>query len=132
MEPRISFVTLGVRDLARSRDFYRKLLEIEPRPTPSEVVFFELGKTWLSLYSRESLAAEAGVPPAGSGFSGVTLSHNVKSAEEVDGVLRQAEAAGGKILKWGHRASWGGHIGYFSDPDNYIWEVAWNESFPHV
>jgi catechol 2,3-dioxygenase-like lactoylglutathione lyase family enzyme len=132
MQPRLSFVTLGVSDLDRSRRFYRSLLDIEPRDTPPEVVFFELGKTWLSLYSRESLAADAGLAPEGSGFSGITLSHNVRSQEQVDEVLRQAEAAGAKILKRGHRASWGGYIGYFSDPDGYVWEVAWNRSFPHV
>jgi catechol 2,3-dioxygenase-like lactoylglutathione lyase family enzyme len=132
MEPRLSFVTLGVTDLERSRRFYRNLLGIEPRPTPPEVAFFELGKTWLSLYSRESLAADAGISPEGSGFAGIALSHNVRSQEEVDEVLRQAEAAGATVLKSGHRAYWGGYIGYFSDPDGYVWEIAWNPSFPHV
>jgi catechol 2,3-dioxygenase-like lactoylglutathione lyase family enzyme len=132
MEPRLSFVTLGVTNLERSRRFYRDLLGIEPRPTPPEVAFFELGKTWLSLYSRDSLAADAGVSPEGSGFTGITLSHNVRSQEEVDEVLRQAEAAGATLLKPGHRAYWGGYIGYFSDPDGYVWEVAWNPSFPHL
>lgn len=132
MEPRISFVTLGVTDLGRSRDFYRRLLGIEPKPTPPEVAFFELGKVWLSLYARESLAAEVGVAPQGSGFSGFTLSHNVRSSGEVDEVLRQAQEAGGTVVKWGHTASWGGHIGYFSDPDGHYWEVAWNEHYPHV
>jgi catechol 2,3-dioxygenase-like lactoylglutathione lyase family enzyme len=132
MEPRLSFVTLGVTDLERSRRFYRDLFGIEPRPTPPEVAFFELGKTWLSLYSRESLAADAGVSPEGSGFTGITLSHNVRSQEEVDEVLREAEAAGATLLRPGHRAYWGGYIGYFSDPDGYVWEIAWNPSFPHV
>jgi catechol 2,3-dioxygenase-like lactoylglutathione lyase family enzyme len=132
MEPRLSFVTLGVTDLERSRRFYRDLLGIEPRPTPPEVAFFELGKTWLSLYSRESLAADTGISPEGSGFAGITLSHNVRSQEEVDDVLRQAVDAGATLLKAGHRAYWGGYIGYFSDPDGYVWEVAWNPSFPHV
>lgn len=132
MEPRISFITLAVSDLQIARQFYSRLLAIEPMPTPPEVVFFEMGKTWLSLYSRESLAAEIGVPAAGSGFGGITLSHNVRSPGEVDELLREAEAAGGRILRPGHKASWGGYIGYFSDPDDHVWEIAWNEKFPHV
>lgn len=132
MEPRISFITLGVSDLDVARQFYSRLLDVEPRPTPPEVVFFELGKTWLSLYSRESLAAEIGIPAAGSGFGGITLSHNVRSPDEVDELLREVESAGGSVLRPGHKASWGGYIGYFSDPDGHVWEVAWNEHFPHV
>ncbi len=132
MDPRISFVTLGVSDLERSIRFYAQTLGLPQQPTPPEVAFFEMGKTWLALYPRELLAQDAGVPAAGSGFPGFTLSHNVRSAAEVDALLAHVAAAGGRIVRPGGRAEWGGYTGYFADPDGFLWEVAWNPGFPHV
>jgi catechol 2,3-dioxygenase-like lactoylglutathione lyase family enzyme len=132
MEPRISFVTLGVRDLDRSVRFYKEGLGLPRLKSPPTVAFFELERTWLALYPRHLLAADAGVPEEGSGFSGVALAHNVRSAAEVDGLLEVAATAGGRIVKAGHTADWGGYSGYFADPDGFLWEVAWNPRFPHV
>lgn len=132
MEPRISFVTLGVADLERATRFYEVVLRLARKPPPPEVAFFELGKTWLSLYPRELLAADAGLPSEGSGFPGFTLAHNVRSEADVDQLLNQVAAAGGRIVKPGQRADWGGYSGYFADPDGFLWEVAWNPHFPHV
>ncbi|TCO81176.1 hypothetical protein EV699_10916 [Plasticicumulans lactativorans] len=134
MEPRLSFVTLGVGDLARATAFYEQVLKL-PRialPDGAGVAFFELGKTWLSLFPRAELAADAGVPAAGSGFAGFTLAHNVRSAAAVDALLAEVAAAGGRIVKPGQPAFWGGYTGYFADPDGFLWEVAWNPDFPHV
>src|SRR5215211_8839045 len=130
MEPRISFVTLGVSDLERSTRFYESL-GLPRRKSPPTVAFFDLGATCLALYPRHLLAAEAGVPAAGSGFSGFSLAHNVSSEAEVDSLLMQAEAAGGRVLKPGKRADWGGYSGYFADPEGFLWEVAWNPRLPH-
>ena len=132
MEPRLSFVTLGVSDLQRATRFYEEVLKLPRIPTPPEVTFFELGKTWLALYPRELLAADAGVRAAGSGFPGFTLAHNVRSAGEVDWLLKEVADAGGRIVKPGTRADWGGYTGYFADPDGFLWEVAWNPQFPHT
>jgi uncharacterized protein len=132
MEPRLSFVMLGVSDLQRATRFYEEVLNIPSIPTPPEVTFFGLGKTWLALYPRELLAADAGVPAAGSGFPGFTLAHNVRSAAEVDELLKAVAAKGGRIVKPGTRADWGGYTGYFADPDGFLWEVAWNPQFPHT
>lgn len=132
MEPRISLVTLGVSDLERATRFYRDVLKLPQLETPPEVAFFEMGRTWLSLFSREALAADAGVPAEGGGFPGFTLAHNVRSAEEVDSLLAEVAAAGGRIVKPGKQADWGGYSGYFADPDGFLWEVAWNPHFPHL
>src|SRR5688500_10650474 len=132
MEPRISFVTLGVGDLGRATRFYEEVLKLPRLATPPEVTFFEMGKTWLALYPRELLAADAGVPHQGSGFAGFTLAHNVRSAEEVDRLLEEVERGGGRVVKRGGKADWGGYTGYFADPDGFLWEVAWNPKFPHV
>lgn len=132
MEPRISFVTLGVGDLERATRFYAHGLRLPQLKSPPTVSFFELGKTWLALYPRALLAAEAGVPAESSGFSGFALAHNVRSASEADRLLKEVVAAGGSIVRPARPTEWGGYAGYFADPDGFLWEVAWNPRFPHV
>ena len=131
MEPRISIVTLGVTDLPRSVAFYRDGLGLPLQDEDTEsIAFFECKGTWLALYPRGALADDAGVPTEGSGFSGVTLAHNVRSREEVDAVLKEAVAAGATLVKAAQDVFWGGYSGYFADPEGYLWEVAWNPGFP--
>jgi catechol 2,3-dioxygenase-like lactoylglutathione lyase family enzyme len=132
MEPRISFITLGVDDLERATHFYAEVLRLPRLPTPPTVTFFELGRTWLALYPRELLAADAGVSPEGAGFPRFALAHNVRSPAEVDALLEEVGRGGGRIVKAGQPADWGGYSGYFADPDGFLWEVAWNPDFPHV
>lgn len=132
MEPRLSFVTLGVADLETATRFYEEVLEFKQISDSPAISFFELGKTWLALFPREELAADAGIPAKGSGFPGFTLAHNVRSREDVDLLLEQVEARGGRIVKRAKEAEWGGYSGYFADPDGFLWEVAWNPGFPHV
>ncbi len=132
MEPRISLITLGVTDLARATQFYEECLGLPRLETPPGVTFFEMGRTWLALWDRASLAADAGVPAEGSGFQGFALAHNVRSAEDVDALLAHVAACGGTVVKPGQRADWGGYSGYFTYPDGFLWEVAHNPGFPHV
>lgn len=130
MEPRLSLVTLGVRDLVRSRQFYQEGLGLPLQPQSTDnVAFFGLRGVWLGLFARETLAEDAQVDPAGSGFAGITLAHNVRTKEEVHAVLAQAERAGARIVKPAQDAFWGGYTGYFADPDGFLWEVAWNPHF---
>jgi uncharacterized protein len=130
MEPRITLVTLGVADLARSIRFYRDGLGLPQRETPESVAFFEMRGMWLSLYAREALAEDATVSPEGSGFRGFTLAHNVRSPEAVDRLLADAVAAGATLVKPGQKVFWGGYSGYFADPDGFLWEIAWNPDLP--
>ncbi|HLX55516.1 MAG TPA: VOC family protein [Ktedonobacteraceae bacterium] len=129
MESRISIITLGVNDLDTSIRFYRDGLGLPLREGSDEIAFFELTGTWLALYPREALAADAHVPAQRGGFPGFTLAHNVRSKEEADGVLQQAQQAGATISKPAAETDWGGYSGYFQDPDGYLWEVAWNPFF---
>jgi catechol 2,3-dioxygenase-like lactoylglutathione lyase family enzyme len=129
MEPRISFVTLGVTDLERSTRFYGDGLRLPRLASPPKASFFDLGPTRLALYPRALLAADAGVSPAGSGFSGFALAHNVGTAQEVDRLLEQALAAGGRVVRSARHTDWGGYAGYFADPDSFLWEIAWNPRF---
>ena len=130
MEPRISIITLGVADLPRSVEFYRDGLGLPLVDENVEsIAFFKCRGTWLALYPREALAADAGVPTDGSGFSGVTLAHNVPTREEVDALLDVAVGAGATLVKPAQDTFWGGYSGYFADPEGYLWEVAWNPHF---
>lgn len=129
MEPRISIVTLGVRDLARARAFYEALGFVVSSSSNDNIVFFQAGAMALALYGWEALAEDAQLPADGAGFRGLTLAHNVREKAQVAQVLAAAEAAGGRILKPAQDVFWGGHSGYFADPDGHLWEVAWNPGF---
>jgi catechol 2,3-dioxygenase-like lactoylglutathione lyase family enzyme len=128
MEPRVSLITLGVKDLERSLKFYRDGLGFPTTWTPDKgVIFFQTRGLCLALYPYEELAKD--VSPAFEGverakFSGIALAHNVRQKEEVDEILKLAEAAGAKIEKPAQNTFWGGYSGYFSDPDGYLWEIA--------
>ena len=130
MEPRISIVTLGVADLPRAVRFYRDGLGLSLYEENTEsIAFFRNRGTWLALYPREALAADVGISTDGSGFSGVTLAHNVRSKREVDELLQVAVEAGATLVKPAEDTFWGGYSGYFADPDNHLWEIAWNPHF---
>lgn len=131
MKPYISMITLGVKDLKKSIEFYEKGLGLPRMPFDGEIAFFELNGTWLTLFPNDELAKDAEVPAEGSGFRGVTLSHNLNSKEEVDKQLIEAEKIGATIIKPAQDVYWGGYSGYFADPDGHLWEVAWAPDF-HV
>lgn len=129
MNPRISMITLGVRDLSVAVKFYEEGLGFPRMESPPEVAFFTLNGTWLGLYGREALAEDAQVPSKGSGFESFALAHNVHSEAEVDEVINQAAKAGATVVKPPEKVFWGGYSGYFKDPDGHLWEVAYNPHF---
>jgi catechol 2,3-dioxygenase-like lactoylglutathione lyase family enzyme len=126
IRPRMSMVTLGVPDLGRAIDFYQNGLGFPRHGEGDEVAFFELDGTWLGLFPRDELAADAGVDPKGTGFNAFTISHNVHSETEVDEAIDQALDAGAELVKRPQKTSWGGYAGYFRDPAGHLWEVAHN------
>ena len=125
MEQRVSLVTLGVTDLARARAFYEALGWTTSAEPDADVAFFQAGGMILALWGREQLAEDTTVSDSG-GWGGVTLAHNVRSPDEVDRVLAEAEAAGATIGRPGAKTFWGGYSGVFVDPDGHPWEVAHN------
>ncbi|MBI3429267.1 MAG: VOC family protein [Actinobacteria bacterium] len=128
MEPRISIITLGVADLERSCRFYRDGLKLSTTRSPaSGIVFFQTHGVTLALYPYQDLADDIGPDwnEPRSKFSGITLAHNVRERGEVDEVLATAVAAGAHIVKPAADTFWGGYSAYFTDPDGYLWEVAW-------
>lgn len=127
MKPRLSIVTLGVRDFERALHFYRDGLGWKPSSaSQDDIAFFQLSGIVFALYPRDKLAEDAQVSPEGNGFAGITLAYNTKSQDEVDQVLQTVESLGAKIVKSAQKVFWGGYHGYFVDPDGHLWEVAWN------
>lgn len=129
MEQRVSIITLGVADLKRSSEFYEHLGWKRSMAKAENIVFFQAGGTAVALYPRHELAKDANIAPDGHGFSGVALAYNTRNRAEVDSALGDATAAGARLIKPAQEAFWGGYSGYFSDPDGFLWEVAWNPFF---
>jgi predicted lactoylglutathione lyase len=129
MDQRLTLVTLGVADVAKSRAFYEALGWRPQPPTQDDVVFFQMNGMVLALFGRQALADDAGVPNAKPGFSGVALAWNGRSEAEVDSALAEAVAAGARLIKTGQKTFWGGYAGHFADPDGHLWEVAYNPGF---
>lgn len=127
MEQKISFITLGVKDLETSIDFYEnKLGWKRSEMSNGDMIIFEVSGIHFSLYPREELAKDAMVDPAGEGFRGFTISQNVKSEKEVDDLIETLRNAGVKIVKEPQKVFWGGYSSYIADPDGNLWEIAYN------
>ncbi len=132
MEPRVSIITLGVRDLTRAFDFYHEGLGLPWAPRPEDgIVFFRTGGVVLALYPFDELALDTSLPAPSAlpGFNGITIAHVTRSKPEVDALLQRAVDAGGSLVKPAGDTSWGGYSGYFADLDGYLWEIAWAESW---
>ena len=128
---RISIVTLGVDDVARSKAFYEALGWEVAGTVGDEICWFKTADSYLGLFDRESLARDAGLRSEPTAeFGGITLAINVESKAAVDAAFEAATGAGARILKPAEATDWGGYSGYFADPDGHPWEVAHNPSFP--
>jgi len=133
MQPRITFVTLGVDDLERAVAFYRDGLGLATKGIVGSefdngaAAFFNLQSGLrLALWPRRSLAADCGVPLQAPSATEFSLAHNVGSEAEVDALMRQAEGAGATVVKTARPTFYGGYAGYFQDPDGHLWEIAFN------
>jgi predicted lactoylglutathione lyase len=125
VQQRVSLITLGVSDLARSSAFYEGLGWTTRAEPGDDVVFFQAGGMVVALWDRAKLAEDSCVQDA-RGWGGITLAHNVGSPEEVDAVLETARSAGAAPVSEGQHRDWGGYTGYFGDPTGFRWEIAWN------
>lgn len=130
MQPRVDFLTLGVRDVVATKAFYVDGLGWPVhREVPGEVLFIQVNHSlMLSLWDVSQMQAEAGMD-APAGIPAFTLSHNVASPAEVDRIMAEAAAAGARIVTVPHTQAWGGYTGYFADPDGFRWEVAFNPTW---
>jgi catechol 2,3-dioxygenase-like lactoylglutathione lyase family enzyme len=127
MEQRITFITLGVKDLQTSINFYENKFGWKRSQMSSEnIVFFDLNGIHMSVYERGALAEDAMVDPVGSGFKGFTLAHNVRSEKEVDDLIEELRNKDVTIVKKPQKVFWGGYSSYIADPDGNLWEIAFN------
>ncbi|MCC9165601.1 VOC family protein [Pontibacter harenae] len=127
MEQRITQITLGVKNLQRAKDFYQNVFGWQPTASSTGgIVFFQLDGIQLALFPQESLADDAGVPADGKGFRRFSLAHNVGSEQEVDELVALLEEKGATIMKRPEKTFWGGYSSYIADPDENLWEIAYN------
>jgi uncharacterized protein len=130
LERRISLITLGVADVARSTEFYARLGWTRSPASNESVTFIQLKGIVLGLFSRAGLAEDARVENTAPGFSGVTLAYNVPSEIGVDAVVKFVVSCGASLIKQPEQVFWGGYSGYVADPDGHLWEIAYNPFFP--
>lgn len=127
---RITLVTLGVADMARSRAFYEELgWQMHPQ-SQDAVTFYQANGLVLGLFGLEDLAGDQGRPGTALGTGATTLAQNFGTEAEVDAAFARALAAGATALKAPEKVFWGGYSGYFADPDGHVWEVARNPFWP--
>jgi catechol 2,3-dioxygenase-like lactoylglutathione lyase family enzyme len=128
---RLTMVTLGVADVARSTEFYESLGWHRSAASQESITFFSMQGSVLGLYGREPLAEDATVSPDGGGFRGATCALNCDSREEVDAVFAEWLAAGATAVKQPEAVFWGGYSSYVADPDGHLWEIAHNPYSPN-
>jgi len=130
MNQHLHIITLGVRDLEKSKKFYAETLGWKIARPQEGIAFFQAGGVVLALFPREELAKDALVNTEGDDFTGFTLAYNAQSESEVDEIIRELKSKGVKIIKEPQNVFWGGYSSYFADPDDNRWEVAYNPFFP--
>ena len=133
MKPRINVITLGVQDLKTSLTFYRDGMGLPTQGITGQefedgaVVFFNMNDNLiLALYPKAALAKDAKVSVGPSNPTDFSIGHIVKSKQEVDEVMKQAERAGARVTDPPRDRFWGGYSGYFQDVDGHLWEIVWN------
>ncbi|MFQ6160979.1 VOC family protein [Sinorhizobium meliloti] len=133
MKARISVLTLGVADLERSLAFYRDGLKLPTQGIVGRefehgaVAFFDLANGMkLAIWAQDDLAHDSGLPKAPASATSFSIGHNVSRRSEVDEIMEEAAGAGARIVKPAEKTFYGGYAGYFTDPDEHLWEVVWN------
>lgn len=127
MRQKLNLITLGVNDFAKAVSFYENGLGWKKSSASvEELAVFPLGGIVLALHPRTALAEDATVDPSGTGFSGITLSYNARSEQEVNEVMEKVKSLGANIVKPAQKVYWGGYSGYFKDLDGHLFEVAYN------
>lgn len=127
MEQRLSIITLGVNDLKVSEEFYIETFGwAKSNESNENIIFMHLNGIKLALYGKAALAEDAKVKNNGSGFKGFTMAYCTRSEKEVDDLFLKFKNQGTKIVKSPERTFWGGYSGYIADPDENLWEIAFN------
>ncbi|THH35765.1 VOC family protein [Aliishimia ponticola] len=125
MDQRISLITLGAKNAEALATFYDKMgwARVD---SPDGIVVFDLIGQALGIYPLDKLAEDTGLTMDAMGHGAATLGYNVTERAQVAEVLAAAQSAGATILRPASDVFWGGHTGYFADPEGHVWEVSWN------
>lgn len=127
MEQRLSLVTLGAKNLKQLTKFYTSTFGWRPLTSSNDsVTFFQLNGFQLGIFGYDALAEDANVPADGHGFKGFSLAYNLRTKAEVDELFTELKAKGVAITKEPQEVFWGGYSGYIADPENNLWEIAYN------
>lgn len=127
---RMSIATIGVADVARSVRFYQAIGWERCASSMDEIAWFRTADGYLGIFGWQDLVEDVTlVEPTRGSFGGMTIAINVETRDMVDAALDEAVAAGGSIVKLGTDLPFG-YGGYFADPDDHVWEVCYNPSFP--
>jgi predicted lactoylglutathione lyase len=127
---RVTLITLGVKDLTRSKEFYENIGWRAHRRSQESIIFFQMNGLVLGLFKLKVLADDQGRPGVKLGTGAMTLAINYETIEEVDQAYAAATDAGAKVLKKPEDVFWGGYSGYYADPDDHVWEIANNPFWP--
>ena len=127
---RVTLITLGISDLARSKAFYTEFGWHAHHSSTDGIVFFQLNSLVLGLFDLDALAQDQGRPDATLATGAMTLAINFANEAEVDRAYERALFIGGSALKQPQKVFWGGYSGYFADPDGHVWELAHNPFWP--
>jgi len=127
MEQRISLITLGANDVELLTQFYVDIFGWQRLPISNEdISFFQLNGFQLGIFGRQALAEDAQISASGSGFKGFSLAYNLESQAAVDTLFEELKSQNVTIRKEPEEVSWGGYSGYIADPENNLWEIAYN------
>lgn len=127
---RVTLITLGVHDLAKSGAFYDGWGWSRHARSQDGLTLYQMNGAALALFTLNELAADQNRPEAELGHGAVTLAQNCADRAEVDAVFAAALSAGGRAVKPPQEVFWGGYSGYLADPDGHIWEIAHNPFWP--
>ena len=128
MQQQLSVITLGIRDLERSRRFYEDGFGWQSVFANDEIRFYQMNGFVLGLWLASSLDLDMGRsnPRSSSAFA---LAHNVPTQADVEPTIDALIRAGGRLLRAADAPPHGGYRGYVADPDDHAWEIAWNPAW---
>ena len=126
MRQKFTLNTLGVKDYQKALAFYEGLGWKKSQQSQEAYALFPLGGIVLGLYPLQELENDSSLNYLLASFSGLTISYNATSDEEVVTVMQEAERRGATVVKPAQKVFWGGYSVYFKDLDGYVFEVAYN------
>lgn len=129
LEPRISMITLGVKNMKKARVFYEALGWKASSVSDEEITFFGLNSIVIGLYPLKHLLKDEKLEGTTPVPGAISLGYYTRTRSEIDEVLAMVSDAGGKVISPPFKAPWG-WVSYFSDLDGHIWEVSWIEVVP--